>query len=156
MKLTQREIADHLDLAQQNVSVFLRQLDFDWRSATLDQIRIAYIRKLRATDTVHGRGDDDLVRERILSERVDRELKVFNLEEKKAALINVAQLEPELVAMVAAWRSFLGLSDVQLKAKLDAEYGANVDRAIISDLTNSALAHLGKYDTGHGEVVRVD
>ena len=150
MTLTQQQIADHLCLAQQNVSVFLRQLDFDWKLATLDDLRGAYIRKLQSQAAGHRSEDGmDLVHERVLTERVDREHKIFILAEKKGQLINVAQLEPELMQMVGAWRSELLGRDDKLKADLDVLYGIDVDIQVLNDYTFTALNHLARYDASH-------
>jgi hypothetical protein len=155
MALTQQQIADHLDLAQQNVSAFVQQLDFDWRSASLDEVRIAYIRKLRAQAAGHRSEDGlDLVRERVMTERVDRDLKIYTLAEKKGQLINVAQLEPELMQMFGAFKSELLSRDDKLKSDLDALYGIEVDVQVLNDHTFAALNHLARYDAGdQGAVV---
>src|SRR5476649_2860797 len=150
MTTTQQQIADHLDLSQAEVSKFLKQIELDWKEATLDEVRVAYLRKLRAQAAGHQSGDGhDLVRERVLSERVDRELKIFNLAEKKGSLINVAQLEPELMQMVGAFKSELLNRDDKLKATLEAEYGIKIDVHILNDHTYSALSHLARYDPAH-------
>lgn len=150
MGITQQEIADHLDLDQSNVSRFLKQLDFDWTVATMDEVRIIYVRKLRAQAAGHTSEDGmDLVRERVLTERLDRELKLFTLAEKKGQLINVAQLEPELMQLVGAFRSDLLGRDDKLKADLDVLYGIDVDIQVLNDYTFSALNHLARYDASH-------
>lgn len=147
MKLTQQQIAEHLDLAQQNVSAFLRQLGFDWQGMTLDEVRIAYVHKIRAQAAGHRSADGlDLVHERVLTERVDRELKQFSLAEKKGVLINIAQFEPAMTQMVGAWRSDLLGRDDKLKADLDALYGIDIDIQVLNDYTFAALNHLSKYD----------
>ena len=147
MTITQQQIADHIDLAQQNVSLLLQQMSIDRDSATLDDIRVAYIRKLRTQAAGH-RGEDgtDLIAERVLTERVDRELKLFSLAEKKAQLINVAQLEPALMQMVSSFRIELLSRDDKLKADLNVLYGIDVDVQILNDYTNAALSHFARYD----------
>lgn len=45
--LIQRTIADHLDLSQQAVSQIMAEMGINWKSATLKQVRVAYIRRLR-------------------------------------------------------------------------------------------------------------
>ena len=45
--LNQQEIADHLDLSQPTTSQWLERLGIDWKTSTLDAIRIAYIRALQ-------------------------------------------------------------------------------------------------------------
>lgn len=63
--LTQQEIADHIDLSQAAVSLLMGELGIDWKAASLGDIRIAYIRRLR--EQAAGRaaaGDLDLATER--------------------------------------------------------------------------------------------
>jgi hypothetical protein len=153
MALTQKEIGEHLDLDQSAVSRMLDQLGIDWRTSSLDDIRLVYVRRLRAQAAGHrSDGGADLVHERVLSERVDRELKIFNLAEKKGALINVAQLEPELMQMVGAFKSELISRDDKLRAALEAAYGIKVDVQLLNDHTYAALSHLARYDPGHTPV----
>ena len=146
---TQQEIADHLGMNQSEVSRHMAKLDLDWKAASLGEIRVTYIRQLRAQAAGH-RSDDgmDLVRERVLTERVDRELKMLQVAEKKGALVNVAQLEPELVTMVMAFRTELLSRDDKLAAELSALYGVTVDAALLNEHTYAALSQLARYDIG--------
>lgn len=149
MRLTQQQIAEHLDLTQKSVSEMLKKLDIDWTTSTLDDVRIAYLRQLRAQAAGHRTDDGlDLVRERVLTERVDRELKQYTLAEKKGQLINVAQLEPELQQMVGAFRTELLARDDKLKADLDQLHGIDVDIQVLNAYTTDALRHLARYDAG--------
>lgn len=73
--LIQRTIADHLDLSQQAVSQIMEEMEINWKSATLKQVRVAYIRRLR--EQAAGRaaaGDLDLAgeRARLAKEQADR------------------------------------------------------------------------------------
>jgi terminase small subunit / prophage DNA-packing protein len=73
--LIQKEIAEHLDLSQPAVCQWLERLAIDWKNATLDKIRVAYIRSLR--EQAAGRattGDLDLATERarLAKEQADR------------------------------------------------------------------------------------
>ena len=147
MALTQKQISDHLGLSQKSVSVFLQHTGIDWRTSTLDEVRFAYLQKLTDQAAMYCSDDgNDLVHERILTERVDRELKEFALAEKKSQLINVAQLEPEMMQMVGAWRSHLLACDDKLKADLDALYGTDIDIKVLNRYTLSSLSHLARYD----------
>ena len=152
--LTQQQIAEHLDISQAEVSKFLKHAEIDWRECSLDYIRVQYIRKLRGNAAGHRTEDgDDLVRERVLTERIDRELKQFTLAEKKGQLVNVAQLEPELMQMIGAFRSELLSRDDKLKAALDALHGINVDIQFLNEHTYAAFNHLARYDPGSAPVV---
>lgn len=73
--LTQVGIGNHLDMDQSTVSRLCDELGIDWRNSTLDQVRIAYIRRLR--EMAAGRattGDLDLAgeRARLAKEQADR------------------------------------------------------------------------------------
>lgn len=144
---TQKQIAEHLDLSQQAVSEMLGRLAVDWRPMSLDEIRVTYIRNLRAVAAGHrSGGGDDLTHERILTERVDRELKGLQLAEKRGTLINVQQLEPVLMQMVSAFRAELLARDDKLKAELDSVYGIDTDLSLLTEHTNAALSQLARYD----------
>lgn len=146
---TQQQIADHLDLNQSNVSRMLDVIGLDWKVADLADIRVAYIRHLRGVAAGHKSDDGmDLTRERVLTERVDRELKLLTVAEKKGLLVNVSQLEQELMQMVGAFRSELLARDDKLKSELDALYGIEVDLSVLNDHTYTALSQLARYDPG--------
>jgi hypothetical protein len=146
---TQQEIADHLGMTQQAVSAQMERLGLDWRTASLDAIRLAYIENLRAQAAGHrSEGGLDLTQERALSERIDRQLKELTLAEKLGQLVNIAQLEAELQNMVVAFRAELAARDDKLKDDLDALYGVDVDRGLIEEHTRAALEHLARYDPG--------
>jgi hypothetical protein len=147
--LTQQQVADHLDLSQQAVSATIEKLGIDLKTATLDDVRVEYIRNIRAVAAGHRSSDGlDLTRERVLTERVDRELKQLTVAEKKGLLINVTQLEPELVNMVSAFRTELLARDDKLKADLDAIHGIDVDLTMLNEYTFAALSQLTRYDAG--------
>lgn len=73
--LSQQEIADHLDLSQQAVSELLEQINLDWKTVELGDIRVAYIRRLR--EQAAGRGGANVgelaaERARLASEQADK------------------------------------------------------------------------------------
>ena|GEM_PF-3931638 len=54
----------------------MERLAIDWKAATLDEVRIAYLNHLRAQAAGHRSEDGhDLVRERVLSEHMSRVLR---------------------------------------------------------------------------------
>ncbi len=72
--LTHQTIAEHLDLSQPGVSVLMKKMALDYRKATIDEVRVAYIRHLR--DRAAGRsaeGGLDLAAERAALAKVQRE-----------------------------------------------------------------------------------
>lgn len=144
---TQQQIADHLDINQSSVSELMQKLGMDWKIEPLDVIRVAYIRQLRGVASGHRSNDGlDLTHERVLTERVDRELKQLMVSEKRGLLINVEQLEPELMNMVGAFRAELLSRDDKLKADLDALYAIDLDLKILNEHTYAALSQLARYE----------
>ena len=144
---TQQQIADHLDMSQQAVADLMERLAIDWREVSIDAKRVAYIRQLRGQAAGHkSESGLDLVKERVLTERVDRELKQLMVAEKKGLLINVEQLEPELTQMIGAFRSELLARDDKLKNALDALYGIDLDLTLLNEHTNTALSQLARYE----------
>ena len=117
------------------------------QTSSLDQIRLAYIDKLRTVAAGHKSHDGmDLTRERVLTERIDREMKELMLAEKRGQLVNVSQLEPALVQMVVAFRTeMLTLVD-RIKTDLDALHGIDIDITHLTSLTHDALDQLARYD----------
>lgn len=94
---TQQSIAEHLDLDQSAVSRLVDELGIDWKAASIDAIRVAYIRRLR--EQAAGRaanGDLQLAAERarLASEQADR-VAMLNARTKRE-LAPVALLEAVL------------------------------------------------------------
>lgn len=149
---TQQAIAEHLGINQSEVSRHLAALQLDWKTASMDAIRLAYLAHLRGVAAGHRSADGmDLARERALTEQVDRELKQLTLAEKKGQLVNVAQLEAGLARQYTAFRIELEARDDKLKEEIDELYGISVDRDLIAGHTRDALAHLaGHDDVGDG------
>ena len=146
---TQQQIADHIDISQQQVSELMAQLGIDWKTASLAKIRTQYIRKIRAQAAGHKSETGlDLIYERVLTERVDRELKLLQVAEKKGLLINVEQLEPEIMQMFGAFKAELLSRDDKLKFELDSLYGIDTDLNLFNEYTESALSQLARYSTG--------
>ncbi|UEP27052.1 MarR family transcriptional regulator [Burkholderia sp. B21-007] len=151
---TQQQIADHLDLDQSAVSRFVDKVRLDYRAVSIDEIRIAYIRHLR--EVAAGRSSEtgiDLVAERAMTERVDREIKLLTLAEKKGQLVNATQLEQAYGLMVGAFQTeLLSLSD-KLVQELHTLYGVEVDVEWLNEHIYGCLEQLSEYDPDgqHGD-----
>lgn len=144
---TQKQIAEHLDLSQPEASKLLAALEIDWVKSDLATIRVLYIRKIRAVAAGHKSHDGaDLTAERVLTEQVDREIKQFDLAERKGQLVSLVQLEPELRQMVAAFRTEVqGLPD-KIKDELDALHGIDIDIALLEEHVHATFTQLARYD----------
>lgn len=144
---TQNDIATHLGLNQSEVSRHMAALNLDWKTVGLDVIRLAYIKQIRSEAAGHkSQSGLDLTHERALTEQVDRHLKQLTLAEKQGQLVNLAQLEPELLRMVAAFRTEMMSRDDKLKSEIDALYGIDLDLTFLNEHTRNALAQLSRYD----------
>ncbi|WP_196784978.1 MarR family transcriptional regulator [Burkholderia territorii] len=145
--LTQQQIADHLDLERSTVSRLVDRLNIDYRTASLDEIRVTYIRHLR--ESAAGRASEtgvDLVAERAMTERVDREIKLLTLAEKKGQLVNVAQLEQAFGQMVGAFQTELLALPDKLVQELRALYDVEVDVEWLNEHMYGCLEQLSQYD----------
>lgn len=151
MSVTLEQIGNHLGFSRQRAQKVMESLGIVWKEKTLDEIRLAYINRLRETAAGFASldGSYDLNKERALSERVDRELKTLQLAEKKKQLVNVDQLMDVLENVVVAFRQELLARDDKLKMELDTLYGTDIDVTILNDYTHNALNHLSGYLAGY-------
>lgn len=158
--LTQKEIAEHLGMTQQAVSKTLGKMGIEWQAMSLDEVRLAYIKRLREVAAGYASidGQYDLNRERVLTEQVDRELKLYQLAEKKQMLVNVDVFMTELEPIFQAMRQEMLSRDDKLKLELDTLYGINADVTILNEYTNNTLNHLSRYlkeySENHGAIGR--
>lgn len=153
---TQTQIAEHLGITQQAVSKTLEKMGIvEWQGMTLDDIRLLYIKRLR--EAAAGRnsadGQYDLQKERALTERVDRELKLYALAEKKGELVNVETLMNELTLVFQGMKQELLSRDDKLKTELDTLYGVDIDVTILNEHTTNVLSHLSRYIAGRADSV---
>ena len=94
---TQTEIAEHLGLSQAAVSKAMMKLTLDWRTSSMDEIRLAYLNRLRAEASGHVSSSGlDLVEEKAKTERVRRELAMMELMEKQGLLVNIDDIKGDI------------------------------------------------------------
>ncbi len=126
----------------------MKRLGIDWLTTSMDDIRLAYLEHLRRVTAPMTQADEGgLTAQRVLTARVDRELKTIALAEKSAGLVNMAQLVPALQAMYTTYETELRARDRALKSSIDAEYHIDVDRQLIDAHTDNALAQLAAWRT---------
>ncbi|WP_186191436.1 MarR family transcriptional regulator [Burkholderia gladioli] len=145
---TQLQIAEHLDLDQSAVSRFVDKIGLDYRDATIDDVRLAYIRHLREMAAGRGSGAGlDLVAERAKTEIVERELKLLALAEKKRELVNAQQLERVYGEMVTAFQIELLAFPDSLAQELRTLYGVDVDVEWLNEHIYGFLEQLSRYES---------
>lgn len=143
---TQREIAEHLDMSERNARDVLKGLDLDWQTASLDEIRAAYIRDLRGKAA--GRGGSQL--EQLNRARIDDlQQKSANgrlaYHEKLRSLIPVSDAERVLSDWASfANREYLGgleriLQEIENVQKL------TVDRTVVAKVAGPTTERIAGY-----------
>jgi phage terminase Nu1 subunit (DNA packaging protein) len=125
----------------------LDRLGVDWRKAGIDDVRLAYLDHLRGVAA--GRmGDDgmDLASERAMTERVNREIRILELAEKRGELVAVDQLEKHYGQMVDAFKSDLLALPDKIVEEIRTLHGVDVDVELINGHIYSSLEQLSGYD----------
>ncbi len=140
---TLEAIASHLGISRQGVTAALKKIGIDWNVATMDEIRLAYIERLRKEAASHISADGlDLVAEKAQTERVIRELKTLELQEKKGELVNVEELKDDFTVTALNFKNLLLARDERLKTMIDSLYGTDIDINLLNDETYTALGAL--------------
>lgn len=149
----QSEIAAHLGMSDRNLRDVLKEkLKIDHRDTPLCEIRKKYIEYLRDLAAGHSDGEQyNLVKERVITERLDRQLKELILKEKLGEYVPAADIAPMFDQLVVAFRSdMLALAD-NLKTIIDAAYGIDVDLELINEPINDGLQRLSAFEADVGE-----
>jgi predicted transcriptional regulator len=115
---TQAEIAEHLGLSQAAVSKAMMKLTLDWRTSSMDEIRLAYLNRLRAEASGHVSSSGlDLVEEKAKTERVRRELAMMELMEKQGLLVNIDDIKGDITLALLNFKNALLSRNERLKAR---------------------------------------
>lgn len=118
MPLTQTIVADHLDLSQAAASQLLRRLGCDLETATVDQIRVEYIRHLRAMAAGHG--GDALAAERLRLTAARRAKAELQARTMAGELVEAAAVSRGITDATAAMRASLERIGPRLAELTDA------------------------------------
>lgn len=117
-RVTQESIAKHLDLSDRSVREFLTGANMDHRIATLDEIRVTYIRHLR--EMAAGRaasGDLDLAGERARLAKEQADKIAMQNEVSRRELAPVTLIEEVLAKVGRQIAGVLESIPVQLKRR---------------------------------------
>ncbi|UEX76804.1 hypothetical protein [Sediminicurvatus halobius] len=143
---TQREIAEHLDLSERRVRDLLAELGVDHREASLDEVRVSYIRHLR--ELAAGRGGDQqasLTEARTQQALADANLKRLTYYRELKLLVPVEEIEPRLAGWAATARSEVGFAVDKLVAGIRSQHGIEVSDQEIDDALQPAYRAIGSY-----------
>lgn len=140
---TLKVIGNHLDMSERNAGTICQNLNLNRETASLDDIRISYIRDLR--EKAAGRGGDaqgELVLARIRETNTNADLKELMVKEKAGQLVIVDEIEPQLVAMVTAAKQELLSLPEKLASDIKALHGIEIDVSLIQERINDSLKQL--------------
>lgn len=143
---TQREVADHLDMSERNARDVLKALDLDWQTASLDEIRTAYIRDLRGKAA--GRGGSQL--EQLNRARIDDlQQKSANgrlaYHEKLRSLIPASEAERVLSDWASfANREYLGGLE-RIIQEIENVQKLTVDRTVVAKVAGPTTERIARY-----------
>jgi phage terminase Nu1 subunit (DNA packaging protein) len=116
--LTQNQIAMHLDLDQSRVSVLCAEMSIDWKNSSIDEIRYAYIRRLREQAAGRFSGEGlDLATERALLAREQRIKIEMQNEVSRREMAPVTLIEEVLAKVGRQIAGILESIPVQLKRR---------------------------------------
>lgn len=143
---TQREIAAHLDMSERNCRDMLKTLEIDWSTATMDEIRIAYIRDLREKAAGRGGGQMEALNSaRIEESTVKTSLNRLSYHEKLGTLVPAADAAAALRDWAAfANREYLGGFE-KLVQQIEAAFKISVDRDGVNRIVGSTVSRIGGY-----------
>lgn len=142
--LTLLEVGNHLDMSESNAGSVCRKLGVDWKSSSLDVVRVAYIRDIRATAAgraVDGNGlNDARARESLLKgDKLEMEIA-----RDAGQLVDADEMEQEWCEMTTAARVELAAMSTGLQEKIKAEYGVDIPRKLIDEYIDRSLDHLAQ------------
>lgn len=140
MQLTQAIVAEHLDLNQSAVSRLLPRLGIDLATASLDSVRLAYIRSLRSTAAGHG--GDAMQTERLRLTTARRKKAELDLRERAGELVEADRVRLGVTACAAQTRSALERLPDMVAPRLAVETDESAIVAMLSGEIDMVLADL--------------
>ena len=159
---TQNEIAEHLGISQKSVSVQMSNIGLDYKSMSMDEIRLAYIDHLRDMASNASYVDDEIDgrQEKARLDKANREIKEFELAILRKEMISIKDIQAADFQFVESIKSaFLTIPQV---IKTDAMTLHEVDwdieslneyfYAVLDDLSGRTF---GFKRAQHGEVEEV-
>lgn len=121
---TQQQIAEHLGLSQQAVSKQLAKMSIDWRNMSIDEIRLAYLDRLRKSAAGQ---DDEYMKVKLAREKIETERALIALKKEKRELVDVAELVPVLKTVFSGFKERLMGLPTFIRSDVYVATGKEVD-----------------------------
>jgi hypothetical protein len=143
---TQRDIARHLDMSERNARDVMKTLGLDWQKLTMDEVRIAYIRDLRAKAA--GRGGsmlDELNAARLEDMQVKSANGRLAYNEKLGSLVPAADAQHCLVDWASfANREYSGGIE-RLLQEIESVNKITIDRSLVIKVAGATTERIAGY-----------
>lgn len=143
---TQAEIAEHLDMSQQNASQMLNQLNINWAECTLDEVRLAYIRDLR--DKAAGRGGTDeaeLRKARTREALGKAQLSELNYWREVRELVPVSEIEPLMESWAVYARNEVEQSIQRLALAVESQHRIEINQDVVHNAIEATCRAISGY-----------
>jgi hypothetical protein len=143
---TQREIARHLDMSERNARDVMKSLGLDWQKLTMDEVRVAYIRDLRAKAA--GRGGsmlDELNAARLEDMQVKSANGRLAYNEKLGSLVPAADAQHCLCDWASfANREYSGGIE-RLLQEIESVNKITIDRSLVIKVAGATTERIAGY-----------
>ncbi|MGY8811477.1 MAG: hypothetical protein ACKVK5_10625 [Pseudomonadales bacterium] len=142
----QRDIAEHLDMSERNLRTVAKSLGVDLQHATLDEVRVAYIRDLR--EKAAGRGGsnvDELNKARLEDLQVKSANGRLAYHEKLGTLVPAEAAEHCLVDWASfANREYSGGIE-RLIQEIENVNKITIDRSVVTKVAGATTERIAGY-----------
>ena len=139
-KLSQADLAEHLDISERRLRDLLRELNLDHKADSSDTIRLAYISKLR--EEAAGRSDKGLGAVRERETLASAQLKELDLAERLKLIINIPDIEPLLIHLMKDIQAQIVAAGNRAVQAVEAEHGITLNDEIILKPLRAALGNV--------------
>jgi hypothetical protein len=133
-------------MSEANASTMTRMLSIDRNLATLDDVRIAYVRDLR--EKAAGRGGDGQAELTMMRVRESR-AKAISLEtqnlERTGQLVPVDEIEPLLEQWVIVARAEVGNAVRKILADIQGQHDIDIEQSSVDSHLAAAYRLIGAY-----------
>ena len=144
---TQDEIAKHLDLSVRRVRELLPEIGINHRTASMDDIRIAYIRHQRELAAGRGGGDAqaEAAQARMEKDRAQTAMLRLGYHKELKTLIVADDAEAALIDWAGYASREYSTGVDKLVLELESTHGIEIDRDQVKDIVSPTVERIQSY-----------
>lgn len=147
---TQQQIAEHLGLSQQAVSKQLSKMGIDWKVLTLDQIRLAYIERLRKSAAGQT---DEYMKVKLAREKIETERVLIALKKEKGELVDIDELIPTLRTVFSGFKQRLLEFPAMIRSEVFVTTGKEIDELPFAERCEEILRDCNEYINSYSQTI---